>query len=353
MSNAGKPEPPTPSNDQESASSGDHELPFSEYEVVPGAEKADPADLYAFRAALEPPAPPPPSGPKSAVSGLRVKLLTVAIGLGCAALAAMVILALTKPKPPPPYIDLGAARFDAAGLKGRLVAQWEGSAAYELYLDPFDQDGIPGFEAVAQDPPRQLTLTVRLLDSSGGVACEKLILLPAPAPPGAAPDPAQALAPQITPTGDTAVNVAGDDGKIDEIDLTGGLPCSEKAYRRLAGWDFSTNFPTVQEQQDWIKHEDELAESRKRHRTRRFAQPFRRLPAPIEGDDVIVGDNPSSRTLSTSGGLVFLVRPGAARNGSAEWQIFPAPIHYRCDKKGFCILTRIRSGTVLPARLLK
>lgn len=206
---------------------------------------------------------------------------------------------------------------------------------------------------MAQDPPRQLTLTIRLLDSSGGVACEKMILLPAPAPQGTLRDPAQALAPQITPSGDTAVNVTGNDGKIDEIDLTGSLPCSEKAYRLLAGWDFSTNFPTVQEQQDWLKHKGKRAESLKSHHARRFAQPILNLPAPIEGDDVIVGDNPSNGTLSTSGGLVFLVKPGAARNRSAGWQIFPAPIHYRCDKKGFCILTRTRSDTVLQARLLK
>ena len=353
MSDTGKPEPPTPSNDQPSAPSGDPVLPVAECEVVPGAEKVNLQDPYAFRASLEPPAPPPPPKPKPAASALKAKLLVAILGIAGAALLGFILVTLMKPKPPPLYIDLGTVRFDAAGLGGRLVARWTGSPTYELFLDPLDPDQIPGFEAVAQNPPLQLTLTIRLLDSSGGVACEKMILLPAPAPPGAAPDPAQALAPQITPTGDTAVNVTGNDGKIDEIDLTGGLPCSEKAYRLLAGWDFSTNFPAAQEQQDWIKHKGELAERLRRHRTRRFAQPILHLPAPIEGDDVIVGDNPSKGTLSTSGGLVFLVKPGAARNRLAESQIFPAPIHYRCDKKGLCILTRTRSGTVLPARLLK
>jgi hypothetical protein len=41
------------------------------------------------------------------------------------------------------------------------------------------------------------------------------------------------------------------------------------------------------------------------------------------------------------------------RNRTAEWQVFPASIHFRCDKNGSCTLTRANSHVTLQARLLK
>ena len=82
-----------------------------------------------------------------------------------------------------------------------------------------------------------------------------------------------------------------------------------------------------------------------------FAAGRSTCPSAIEGDDVIVGDNPSRGTVETSGGRVFFLGIAGMRNRSAEWQVFPAPIHFRCDKNGSCVLTRTNSHVSLQARL--
>jgi hypothetical protein len=40
-------------------------------------------------------------------------------------------------------------------------------------------------------------------------------------------------------------------------------------------------------------------------------------------------------------------------NRTTEWPMFPAPVHFHCDKNGSCILTRPNSHASLQARLLK
>ena len=44
-------------------------------------------------------------------------------------------------------------------------------------------------------------------------------------------------------------NLAGSDGMINAISAQGDLPCSADAYKRANYWDFSTNFPTIEEQE--------------------------------------------------------------------------------------------------------
>jgi hypothetical protein len=257
-----------------------------------------------------------------------------------------------RPKPPDPYIDLGSHRFDPAGLSGRLIARWQTNGSYQLFLDPMDQGQVAGFAAVALDPPRQLSVTIRLRDAAGLVACQKQILFPAPAPHTRGARFAPALGPQQTPTGDTVENTTGQDGQISEIDLTGPLPCPAKAYASSKGWDFSSDFPTVAEQDEWLRHEG--GPSGKGHEGNGNPSPqTERLPMPIEGDDVIVGDNPSRGSVETSDGRVFYLGTAGMHNRTAEWQVFPAAIHFRCDKNGSCILTRANSHVSLQARLLR
>ena len=70
-------------------------------------------------------------------------------------------------------------------------------------------------------------------------------------------------------------------------------------------------------------------------------------------NDVIVGDNPSHGTVQTSSGRVFFVGVAGMRNRTAAWQVFPAAIHFRCDKNGSCALTRANSPVSMQARLAK
>jgi hypothetical protein len=329
--------------------------PDASYHVVPYTERPGGEDLFAYRAAMAEPVRAAETEPEETKPKRRFALLPTILILAFGALFLLVLPKLMKPKPPALYMDMGTRRFDPAGLSGRLIVRWEGSAGYQLYLDPLDQQHVAEFQAVVQDPPHPLSVVIRLRDSAGIVACQKELDFPAIAPLPGSPYHAQALAPRQTPVGDTVQNMAGADGQIAEITVSGGLPCPLKAYQRFAGWDFFTNFPTVDGQADWLRYENGLAGGKRPNFARGRGAPLQvqRLPAPIEGDDVIVGDNPSRGTVDTGGGRVFWVGASGMRNRAPEWQVFPAAIHFRCDKNGACALTRANSRTTLQARLMK
>jgi hypothetical protein len=248
---------------------------------------------------------------------------------------------------------MGNRRFDPAGLGGRLIARWEGSATYQLTIDPLEPQQLDGFRAVAVDPPHALSLVIRINDAAGLVACQKEILLPAPQ---SANDTGHVKVPLPgkTPGEDTVQYVVGEDGKLAEIALSGPLSCPADVYRRFAGWDFTSNFPNLAGQDEWLRHEHTLEEARKPHsHGPEWGAVVQHLPAPIEGDDVITGDNPSRGTVDTSAGRVFLVIRNGAGNRPSEWQVFPAAIHFRCEKSGVCVLSRANARATLQARLLK
>src|SRR5579862_3448757 len=132
------------------------------FRVVPFAETGSQEDLYGFRAAMaaaHPPSEAPKEKPKAT---LWIMIAMVAAVLACVPLVILTTMKVVKPKPPIPYFDLGTQRFDPAGLGGRLIARWEGTANYQFFIDPLGPDQIPGFQAVAQDPPHMLSFTVRL-----------------------------------------------------------------------------------------------------------------------------------------------------------------------------------------------
>src|ERR1700677_2892550 len=335
------------------------------YKVLPPAGGASHEDLYGFRGEMIQPAPvqDPEAGAKEVKSKRALALLPILFLLVLGVLAAVVISRVNKSKAPLLYVDLGTQRFDSAGLGARLIARWEGNTAYQLYIDPLDPQQSAGFQAVAASPPHPVSVVIRLLDTPGPVPCQKEIALPTPAPPTGASDSSstaasQAMLPVQTAGGNTVQNIAGPDGQIAEVTITGSLPCSLKQYQSLAAWQFYTNFPSLSEQSDWLNHQrlSDLANYRKAHPAAGgsgFSPRILRLPAAIEDDDVIVGDNPSQGTLDTQGGRVFWVGVIAMRKRTAEWQVFPAPVHFHCDKNGACVLTRVNSRTSLQARLVK
>jgi hypothetical protein len=302
----------------------------------------------------------PEAEAKEGKSKRAVAILPILFIIVLGVLAALVIPKLTKSKAPALYVDLGTRRFDSAGLGARLIARWEGTSAYQLYIDPLDPQQTARFQAVSVNPPHPVSVVIRLLDSTGAVACQKEVVLPTPGPPAGSSGSASsdALAPMQTTTGDTVQNIAGPDGQIAEVTITGGLPCSLKQYQSLAAWEFFTNFPSLDEQDDWLRHRtlNDVANGKKSHSSEGgsgFSARALHLPAAIDDDDVIVGDNPSQGTIDTEGGRVFLVGVIGMRNRSAEWQVFPAPVHFHCDKNGACVLTRVNSRTTLQARLVK
>ncbi len=329
------------------------------------AEKARTDELYAFReaiAATEAQAAPQQEKAKSPVIKIVTFGAVAVAGLLLIALATLAFPTITKSKPPPLYVDMGNRRFDPAGLSGRLIARWEGSPSYQLYVDPVDEQQAAAFQALALNPPQPLSILVRLLDSAGMVACQKQIVFPSGAKPGAAVDPTQALLPQTTAGGDKVQDMAGPDGQIAEITASGPLPCSLQQYQTIASWEFVSNYPTVADQDGAQKQGSKLspASSPQGRRSssgwrtvRTVSLQFQRLTAPIEGDDVIVGDNPATGVVDTGGGRVFAVGASPWRARTAEWQVFPAAIHFRCERTGACTLTRVTSRTTLQARLVR
>jgi hypothetical protein len=327
--------------------------PVSKFEVVPTRE-TNVGDLYTYRENI---AQPQAERTTQQRKGLPVPLTGILLVAGLLALVAFAIVAapsLFQPKPPVPYIDMGSQRYDPAGLSGRLIARWEqqSGGSYQFFLDPIDPQQIASFAAVAQDPSRQLSVTLRFRDAAGLVACQKQILFPASVAHTPGTKFIAPREPQQTQTGDTVVNMTGQDGQIAEIDLTGPLPCGPKAYASFNSWDFFTNFPTVAEQDDWLRHEKAPHLKGNGRNAEQSAQ-IQRLPTGIEGDDVIVADNPSHGTIETSAGRVFFLGVTSMQNRTADWQVFPAPIHFRCDKNGSCVLTRPNSHVSMQARLMK
>lgn len=333
----------------QSAGSGD-EIPISRFEVVPVAE-SNMGELYSYRESIA--SRQAEVAPRQKNAPVPVaKILMLLVLVAGAVLLVVAVPTLFQSKPPIPYIDLGSQRFDPAGLTGRLIARWDNGSSYQLFLDPIDPQHAGSFAAVAQDPPRQLTIMLRFRDSANRVACQKQILLPSPVGSAPGTDSVPQRGPQHTESGDTVENMVGENGQIAEINLTGPLPCPAKAYVTFTNWEFFTDFPTPAEQEIWLQHEREL-NPKTRAGNARPSPPVQRLPIAIEGDDEIVGDNPSRGTIETSGGRVFFLGAAGMHSRTADWPMFPAPVHFHCDKNGSCILTRPNSHASLQARLLK
>lgn len=343
---------PPPAENQTAAA--DH-IPVSTFEVVPYGNTTNEQELYSFRQALEPEPVAPEAKQQAKPASVPPAKLLAALGIAAfVAFAGWALYAFMGMKPNVSYMDLGSERFDPAGLSGRLIARWAPSGgSYQLYLDPVGSSSAANFAAVAADPPRQISFTIRLLDAKGLVACQKQILFPAPAPlTQDASNSASPQTPQQSETGDSRENMKGENGQISEIDVRGPLPCPEKVFASFKSWDFTADFPTAAEEEEWHRQEKTAAVKGGSGSSNNAASRARtpRLAGPIEGDDVIVADNPSHGTVETSGGRVFLVGAG---NRGAEWQVFPAAIHFRCDRNGACSLTRANSSITMLAHLMK
>lgn len=338
-------------------------LPTSlEQKFVTGAERLPDEELYGFRAALAEPAEEEAPEQKIARGSPLLFVALLMVAMAVAGLLAIGGAALFKSKTPPNlYVDLGTKRYDPAGVGGRLIAQWTGSGAYKFTIDPLDPAQIPGFQATLANPPHAITFKLLLKDAADRVACEKDIVIPGVPQGTEAFDKTQAMAPRSIPTGGTIQNVAGSNGQIGEAVLTGPLPCDLEAYKKIVGWDFSTDFPPLITQKDWKKHEDDVQAKADRAKSGASRSPqsiggylfVKSLPSPIEADDVIVGDNPSKGIVSTGSGRSFLVGRSVLVNPALDWQVFPAEIHYRCDKSGMCVLTRLDSRSAVHAHLMK
>jgi hypothetical protein len=157
-------------------------------------------------------------------------------------------------------------------------------------------------------------------------------------------------------------NQIGPDGQIEAINAQGEISCSKRAYEKATSWSFTPNFPSVAEQDEWLKRALDVqagAETPSAPAPAAAQAPRKRivvkvppklLAFSVEGDDLIVDFDTFNGVVETRGGKVFLVGKASAAAADSRWQDYPVSVHYRCDSNAACTLTHTGIGS-LRARL--
>lgn len=276
-------------------------------------------------------------------------------------------------KPDGPY-DLGNSFSTAVGLKGHLYTKWDDDKVqYRLSFEPTEPKTAPAFALAVSNPPRPLSISIQLKDAMGFVLCSRDIALKYdPTASASAPGPADTGKSGSTPA--TPVDMAqlfaaenqreqgkdlfqplnGPDGQIASINAQGQIPCTDKAYSKVVGWGFTPDFPSLTEQTETIKQQvaKQVEEVRQAAARKRGPQKpvDKTITFSIEGDDSIMGYDPTVGLLETGTGDSFYIEKDASATIMSAWQAFPIRVHYRCDSTSFCTLTQVSSGAVLHAR---
>jgi hypothetical protein len=308
------------------------------YEMTPLSEKTGNPDLFAFRTELDPGQEKKASEEKKSSPNYLMIVLLAAAAACCVVLVVLMVPSLGKSKKVTAnYVDLGNERFEPAGVGGRLIARWGEGAIYRLSLDPLELKDAARFQSLARNAQHPVSVVIRMKNAAGIAVCQKEIALA-----GASAQP------QKTSGGDTVQLVSGGDGQIEEITAEGPIACPLKVYQSLTAWDFYFNGMPAS---GALPKEGQAGKSRAGEQG--SALQIQRLSGPIEGDDVIVADNTQRGTVETSAGRTFLVGTAGLRKRAPGWQVFPAAIHFRCDRNAVCTLSRSNATSTLQARLMK
>jgi len=345
------------------------------------------ADAKRKNPTREPAVAPPPLA-KAPVEGMRKSILSptkvyiwAGVGLGVLFGCVVAVVLSHMGAPSGPY-DLGSANSEAVGMKGHLSTKWDKKLQYRLTLEPSDPDRRAGFALAVAHSPHPLSIEIHLQDAQGFVLCSREILLKYDAGSALAP----AAANPETPAGQTDAdgaagsqpphgvgdllaaqeaerelgkdvfrNEIGPDGQVAAIDAQGEIPCSEKAYASISSWSFTPNFPSLAEQDELRKRQEEAQANggvsaaeeapAARKKAARIAAP-KILSFSIEGDDVIVDYDVSRGIIETRAGKTFIFDKTSGDIANPRWQDYPIDIHYRCDQTATCMLTHSGVGTL-------
>ena len=283
---------------------------------------------------------------------------------------------------------LGPVTSSADGLTGRLAVKWADKLDYQLVLEPSDPLRHAEFALAVSNSPRPVSFDIQLKDSAGSTLCDKTIVLkfdPKQAaalnagPQAATGSTGDATTDQIAQGFDIAQAEAqelkreygqdifqsdiGADGKSSTISSQGNFPCSNQAYEHTASWSFTSNFPTLEEQDALLKRQSDTIAAADtaaanasaaektpapRKKAKQKAQPAIEAFA-IEGDDELVGYDPSRGIVETSTRKFLVVGKLIAGDTSAAWQDVPANVHYKCDLNAMCSLRR-KGAAILYAQ---
>jgi hypothetical protein len=367
-------------NDPKNGQTEETLLPESQYKVVePDADspynkfaEANQIFLSEVSAAAEKPKPhiaaPPPKPPRETRTERIRKykenpvIVYGAIGLGMGILLVILIAIISSlTGPPDGRYDMGLVNSAATGLNGRLFLQWDKKLQYRLTLEPSYADQQAEFAAAVANSPQPLAIQINLLDIKGFVLCSKDILLKYNARNEQLTQGAEELQETARERGkDLFQNQTGPDGRIAAINAHGDLPCSAKDYEKALSWSFTTNFPSLAEQDELLKHQkaaeagkggpsaEEIAERKKT-----AAKVSAKLASfSVEGDDAIVELDAFHGTIVTRGRKTFFVDKTSPALTNTRWQDYPVAIHYRCDRSSACVLMNGGAG-ILHARLAR
>lgn len=319
---------------------------MADIEMQPGAGEPDAAQVNTGKAVqvyidpLAPLAAPEPARPPLLLIGL----------LGIAAAAGVGVVGLNHYKSsadaPAAFQDLGAGISNATGLRGSLKARWLGtSAQYQLEIDPIDPLQSAGFSFVVANPPQPLLLHMKLLDATGYEVCGKDVLLPfSPSSPAeAARERGQ----------DLLQTTVDDTGKIISMSAQGTLPCTPEQYKQVVYWDFSTNFPALEEQEQLMNH---ASAARIRQENQERVLRARNAPPStffLEGDEYALQYDPSRNVLEGRLGRRFQVTGSAQEATASLWVDNGVLFHYKCDQRAHCMLASAGSGQSLSVTALQ
>ncbi len=309
--------------------------------------------------------------PKAQKSGLKILLL----GLLVLGIAVYALIGLKKSTPKADSVDLGPGIENASGLRGHLVAGWQGNAQYQLRIEPIDPRENVGFAFVTANPQKAISIHVRVLDASGFALCGMDVLIPfdgrksqANADSGdkAASTSAAQFQQALEHASDSGKDVfqteTGADGKIDALNAKGVLPCSLDEYKRFYYWDFSSNFPTLAEQDLLLGRKPAVSvQEAQSAPENEFAVPKIKPRKPVvkkppaafymQGDDRVVGWDSARGVLEGDAGHSFTIPKKSDQAIAAAWAEADAMIHYKCDPHANCALIHMGTTGVVMARL--
>jgi hypothetical protein len=307
-------------------------------------------------------------------------------GVGLGVLLVLIFMAIFWRSDAGRPFDLGLDTSSAVGLKGYLYVDWDKQLQYRLTVVPGDQSYGEGFSLAVTNPQRPLSIGIQLKDNHGFVLCSRQIVLkydPHKAAVSAAPvldaKPGKATAEAIAAMQsaqaaelarldaqeaqreqgkDIFQNQIGSDGRVTTLIVQGVLPCAKKDYANIDSWSLTPDFPTLNEQDEWVKHEKELeaqaalppaltpAERKAAIAAHKKAALSKILPFTVEGDDVIVELDFSRGVIETRGGKTFFIDKTIAAGADPRWQDFPISMHYRCDQNSNCALMHSGLGAL-------
>jgi hypothetical protein len=258
--------------------------------------------------------------------------------------------------------DLGPVIADGTGLKGHLYINWEKTLHYRLTLETIYPEQQEGFALEVANPPYPLFIEIHLQDDEGLILCSRGIVLKYdalstattanhPNEPPSAVDIAQLNAQeQEREQGkDIFQNQIASGGQVVALNAQGVIPCSAKSYEKTTQWNFSTNFPSLAEQDEGLELRHEMrgnAGQRSAAHNKAVKAAEKLLPFSIEGDDMIVEFDVNRGVIVTNGRNTFFFDKTSKGSADPVWQEYPVSIHFRCDRNSDCTLMHAGAGAL-------